>query len=311
MGMNTKPYKSPFGTPGTSWDLASWVRNKPFRTGDLTGPKLFYSPKLVRYFEHPAVAELPSAAKNRLLGHHLIRWLHFTEQVEDRIVIPAAVAIGGGRTGFEFPTEARRDAHVLKVDEAAHTLFSHDLGAQVGAVVGLAPAAVEHLLIRRIDERLASTDPARHDRIRFARSVATETLITGELGASAREPDVHPVVAAVIDDHAEDEARHTAYFLQMFGYAWDQLGPDEQVEFATEVAHGVADYIALDAAWLQVALAEVGLRDPVGVAATIAASPGRVADLRAAAAPTVGMLRAKGAVRDPRIVAVLESLGLV
>jgi hypothetical protein len=306
-----KPYKSPFGSPGTSWDLASWVRSKPFRTGGLSGPKLFYSPKLVRYFEHPAVAELPPAAKNRLLAHHLIRWLHFTEQVEDRIVIPAAVGIAAGGTGFDLPAQARRDAHVLKVDEAAHTLFSHDLGAQVGGLVGLAPSVIEHLLIRRIDERLAAAAPADHDRIRFARSIATETLITGELGASAREPDVHPVVAAVIDDHAEDEARHTAYFLQMFGYAWEQLGPDERVAFATEIAHGVADYIALDAAWLQVALDEVGVRDPAGVAATIAASPGRVADLRAAAAPTVGMLRAKGALRDARIVEALQRLGLV
>lgn len=110
------------------------------------------------------------------------------------------------------------------------------------------------------------------------------------------------------DDHAQDEARLTAYSLQLFGYAWQQLNTSERVEFATEIAHGVADYIALDASWLAAALHGVGVRDAAGAAASIAASPGRVVDLRTAATPTMAMLRSNGAFKAPRIVQAVEQL---
>jgi hypothetical protein len=67
-----------------------------------------------------------------------------------------------------------------------------------------------------------------HDIVVLLVVVVFETLVTATLTQIPKQRTVISTVRELVTDHAEDEARHSVFYSELFGYLWGQLDPKQR-----------------------------------------------------------------------------------
>lgn len=215
-------YKSRF----RDWHIRSSVRSKPPRGGegsDCAG-LLFFSPELVPLATHGLVVERGETAVHFALASHLLFHLEFTDTLENEIVTPAVYALAREACGVKLPEAMIDDARKIAVDEMYHALFATQLGADMAKAAGIAPPrSMRAAFLREFDATYRGAGPEIRNLVLFFFAAVSETLISETLSRVPLDDRVVPTVREVLLDHAEDEARHHAYFGQALSFVWPQM----------------------------------------------------------------------------------------
>ncbi|WP_433386937.1 diiron oxygenase [Micromonospora sp. KLBMP9576] len=224
VGDPDQPYRSPF----RNWHERASVRQAPRRVliDDETS---FFPPELVPVSRHPLVRALPAATFEEVLIQHLYRYLDFTARLEYLVVNRTVLGIARGSVGVDLPEEMRFDAYKMYCDEAYHTLFSVDLARQVRARTGIVPRLpAEPFFLARLGQILAELPERDRALAELLFVIVSETLISATLADLPDWKEVSTAVRGTIQDHAQDEGRHHAYFADFLRHMWRQLSPAER-----------------------------------------------------------------------------------
>jgi hypothetical protein len=208
------------------WESRAAVRAKPRRVlnEEREEGKLFFPPELVPVASHPIVAARGEAVVDEVLLQRLHVYLDFTAELEQMSINPVTQRISRRKVGFAVPAPMVEDAYKICTDEAWHAQFSDDLQRQLVAATGVEPTVpTEPQFFRRLRamEAEAPGEIAGLPSIFFA--IVSETLISSILSDIPRDERVVTAVRELVDDHAEDEGRHHAFFSKFFGCVWPQL----------------------------------------------------------------------------------------
>jgi hypothetical protein len=257
-GVRSRPHSSRF----EDWDERAAVRVKPLATitpGD-RARGLFFSPELVPAASHPLVLARGPTAVEKVLAYHLLTHLDFTDVLENEVVLPVAYMIGRERFGLRLPPNMAADARKIAVDEMHHALLATSLVAEIAALSGVAPMAVQRpAFILRLESILAETDLELRALVRFFFAVVSETLITGTLSQVPKDTRVMPGVRQMLRDHAEDETRHHAFFADALMQVWPQLRAHERALIGPLLPEFISLFITPDPMALGEALSQIGL----------------------------------------------------
>lgn len=218
----------------SNWDTTSGVRSLPRRLlgNDLSEGKKLFPPRLVPHLDHPLVADLDSAQRDRLLVRSLYQYLEFTIHIETSLVNSATIRIAKESLPMTVSDATRLDALKIYTDEAYHALFSMDLihqieGATKSPRVGSAASDA-----RAYDRgRQYAAEPLLLDYpilAELVQAVIMETAITSILSDIPNDDSIATVVRAVIADHARDEKVHHAFFSHIFRELWATLSQHQR-----------------------------------------------------------------------------------
>jgi hypothetical protein len=285
------------------WNEQSWIRSRPVRDEAFAG--LAFSPELVPLAQHESIAQDPGL-RERILAYRLLAHLQFTTVLELRHVNPACSLIAEGRAPVRLTEEQRLDALRIYCDEGGHALFVEILSAQVEAHFGIRRAVLgrprfDSLVEEIVEEHKgALSEPL----IRLLFASVSETLVTRILRDVPRDPLVAPVVAAVIGDHADDEARHGAYFRWYFDALWATLAPGEQERAASILPRLLWTFLGPDPALDRDVLRSLGLSDAEGWAIVGSIYPKEMVSemVCRAAAPTISLFARAGVFSSQRAI---------
>jgi hypothetical protein len=282
------------------WHESSWIRSKPVREEPISG--LPFSPDLVPLAAHPAIAQDP-ARQLAVLAYRLLSHLKFTTLLELNHVNPVCSALGQGKAHVSLTTEQRNDALKIYCDEGGHALFVELFSTQVERTYGLNRAAVGRPNFDRSLEKMIAEYQTRlsPDLLKLFFVTISETLVTKILNDVPHDPQVAPVVRAVIGDHAADEALHSAYFRSLFPVFWHHLTMPEQEELMRILPRFLWAFLEPDRPLDYCILRQLGLnaKDAEGILAEVYA-PEQVAHaVRQAAAPTLKMFAMAGVFELP------------
>lgn len=244
------------------WDTRASVRTKPLRSmpADEHVGKLFFSPEMVPIALHSLVADRGPEAVHRALVYHLLTHLDFTDTLENEVVAPVAYGLGRQELGFALPSEMRSDARKIAVDEMHHALFATALIRSIETAAGVQALAPRRpAFLRELDEIQACAPPELRPLLLFFFAVVSETLITGTLSRVPVDDRVVPTVRHILRDHAEDEARHHAYFSEALAVAWPQLTERHRAIVGPLLPRFILMFLTPDFLAIQDSLAAIGL----------------------------------------------------
>lgn len=204
--------------------LDAWYATASLRTpaGPLTldGDGAWFDPALQPHAAHAKVLGIGPECVASLLRRALVRYLDLTLALELDGVNPVASALARGHGPLDLSATQQRLALQLYCDEGFHALRAHELRDALGAGAAKAPA-----VLRRLDALLDEVAPEDREAVRFAFAVVSETTISASLRRLTKAGHVHPVVRAMAEEHANDEARHAAFFADAFRTWWGRLEP--------------------------------------------------------------------------------------
>jgi hypothetical protein len=255
--MDPDDYRSRF----TLWEERASVRRKPQRLLHATSSdQVYFPPELAPAVQHPLVVQRGSEAIRELLVYRLYDYLHFTTELEQLAVIPVTTQISRGRAGLELSGDMRLDAFKIVTDEAWHAQFSFDLMRQVERETGV---PIGRLGVPAFTSRL---DLIRHnlpDDVRGAEAllfaVVSETLISSILADIPHDQRLPVAVRDLVQDHAEDEGRHHAYFRDVLRRFWPALGQTAQRRVGPYLPEMIRAFLDPDYTALVAGMGRIGL----------------------------------------------------
>jgi uncharacterized protein (UPF0147 family) len=304
-------YRSRFGR----WDERASVRVKPRRILR-PGPagQVYFPPEHHPVVAHPIVTAHGEPLVRFLLIQRLYQYLHFTTELELHAVCPVASSISRGRVDLDVPEAVRRDAFKIVTDESWHAQFSYDLMRQVEAetavpVLTLGPPP----FVARLDGVAERLSPELRGAAEMVFAVVSETLITALLADLPHDRRLPAAVRHAVQDHAEDEGRHHAYFRYFLTLLWHALDARQRRELGPLLPEIIDAFLAPDRRAFARSLAAGGL--PASDVAQVLAETGPDstigADTRRAAAPTVRYFAEVGALDDPATRAAFAAANLL
>jgi hypothetical protein len=277
------------------WHERSWIRSKPMRKGPISG--LPFSPDLVPLSTHPAISSDQQKWMS-VLGYRLLAHLQFTTLLELNHVNPICSALAQGRAPISLTTEQRHDALKIYCDEGAHALFVETFSSQVEEHFGLNRAVIGRPNFDRVIEKIVSENATRlsPNLIRLFFVSISETLVTKVLKNVPHDPEVAPIVRAVIGDHADDEALHSAYFHNLFLQLWQNLATYEKEEMIQLLPQLVWAFLGPDHQFDYSVLRRLGFnaKDAEGILQEVYIPQEVGQGVRQAASPTLNMFEAAG-----------------
>jgi hypothetical protein len=298
------------------WDTRSSVRVKPrrlLRDEEAMG-RVYFSPELVPIAEHPLVRRFGPEAVRQLQVRQLYRYLDFTTQLELEVVNTVAKEIALGKAGVELPDVMREDAFKLCTDEAHHAYFSEDMKRQALASTGITPVeeGTPSFLVRlRGLQADLPSEMVSMSELLF--TVVSETLISSILAEIPKDPRVVTAVRQVVEDHAEDEGRHSAYFSQLFGCFWPHVTGAQRTALGPQLPHYILAFLEPDRSATRRALARLPLEDDEIEAVIDQTYPAATvaSNARDAARVTLHLFENHGVLDDPRIGDEFRACGLI
>ncbi|YAF94605.1 MAG: diiron oxygenase [Nodularia sp. CChRGM 3473] len=209
------------------WHETSWIRSKPIRQDAISG--LPFSPELVPLASHPLIVADYQRWIN-VLGYHLLAHLQFTTLLELNHVNSVCSALAQGKAPILLSTQQRNDALKIYCDEGGHALFVEDFSHQVEEAFALNRSVVGRPSFERVMEKIIAENQTQlsSELIKLFFVTISETLVTKVLKNIPHDPEVASVVREVINDHAVDEALHSAYFRNLFPLLWAHLSAYEK-----------------------------------------------------------------------------------
>ncbi|MEL7036007.1 MAG: diiron oxygenase [Cyanobacteria bacterium J06592_8] len=254
-----KSAKNSYDSPFDKWDEVSWIRSQPMKTGPIKG--LPFPPHLIPLASHPKIAE-NSEHWLQVLAYKLLGYLRFTTLLELNYVNPITAAIAAGRAPFKVTNEQRSDALRVYCDEGGHALFSEELAMKVEETFEL-----HHSMLGRprmeIDlEKILENNKSQisPELIKLFFVAISETLISKSLHQIPHDPQVDPLVRAVVADHADDEARHNLYYRRLFPIIWDSLPCYDKEEMGKILPSLVCAFLGPDKEFDYRVLRQIGFK---------------------------------------------------
>lgn len=291
-------YQSPLGR----WNESSWIRSKPLREGNIEG--LPFSPDLVPLAAHPAIAS-NSTHWVTVLAYRLLAHLQFTTLLELSHVNPVCSSLAQGHAPIFLSTLQRNDALRIYCDEAGHALFVELFSTQVEEAFGLNRSVIGRPHFDRIMEKIIAEHQTRLSPhlIQLFFVTISETLVTKVLNNVPHDPQVAPIVRAVVGDHAADEALHSLYFRGLFPILWQSLASHEQEEMGQLLPQLVWAFLGPDRQLEYSILWRLGFNanDSEGILEEVYVSSQIAKFVRRAANPTLKMFAAAGVLDDRTI----------
>jgi len=298
------------------WDTRSAVRAKslPVFTNERAGDALFFMPELVPAAGHPAVRALGPEAVRQALTLHLFEHLNFTDALENEVVTPVAYTLARGQLGFSLPPSMVTDARKIAVDEMHHALltggFIDDIAAQSGI---MPPPARRPTFLLALDEIKAAHDGSVRPLLALFFAIVSETLITGTLTKVPNDPRVVAGVRKILQDHAEDEARHRFYFAEVLARCWPQLTSSERAIVGPMLPRFITLFLSPDLLGVQALLHRLGLSasacERVIEEAYLPAGTGSA--IRSGSEAILRLMARAGVLDDPRTADAFHDAGLV
>lgn len=296
-----RTYRSRF----RDWNTHSAVRTKPLPSFSdrLTTDKLLFTPELVPTAVHPLVVSRGDEAVRRVLAYHLLGHLDFTDALENEVITPVTYMIGRRQLNLSLPAGMLADARKIAVDEMHHALFASNFIQEIAAASDvLAPQPRRPSFLRKLDEI-----KARHERdivplLMLFFAIISETLITGTLTRVPKDERVADGVRQVLSDHAEDEARHHAYFSDVLALCWPQLKPSQRAIIGPLLPRFIILFLAPDLLEVQDWLIQIGLSAPEAddVIEEAYCAPRTCASMQSNANATLRLMKRVGVLDDPR-----------
>jgi hypothetical protein len=244
------------------WDSLAGVRVKPRRKlaeEELMG-KVYFSTALVPIIRHPLVVELGPVINRQLVIQHLYHYLDFTAKFEIEVVNRAAQRIAFGKAGVKLPKEMLFDAYKIYCDEGFHSFFSADIRAQVEAATGIEPLPYNFReFLARLNRARKDVPPGMKQMSGLLIVIVFETLISSILNKIPKDNQVISAIREMVSDHADDEARHHAFFSNLFDILWPQLSKKQQAVLGPLLPHFIIKSLEPDYNAIRRRLASVGL----------------------------------------------------
>ncbi|WP_434561767.1 diiron oxygenase [Pseudomonas sp. R1-6] len=287
------------------YSLADWNRKAAVRAGkddyrlpdDLErqlSSRHWFPPAFIPYVEHPLVIHAGQSVAQRLAANHLVYFLDYTTMLEHRIVNRSVEALVHGELAVPIPTEMKTAALQLYTDEGYHALFSNEVAEQIAALYGIQdrPPA------RRIGRLLGviqKCPPPDRPLAWFLLGFVSETIIARELLTLTRNTLVCTVYR-MLKTHLQDEARHSRYFSEVFGYLWPILDATQHEWAARLLLDIIGLYFEPDIPWLMGSLASVGFEETASlqIVADIVPPHAHAARVRSGAVSTFAAMQRAG-----------------
>lgn len=320
-GFGRPAYRSQYRSPNDSIDhqrVGTHVAPPRFLlTEELAAGKTLFASDLERYVAHPHVAPLAadgSESKRQIEFLLLSAFNQMTEQLEHEMVNRVLLDIKYDTLGLSLPRELRRDAGIIYEEEANHARVAEDLTDQITRATGLVPPQFPRpAYFERVSALEAILGPPLDRLVKPLLVVATETCITGVLAKVPKDDRVLSVVREVIDDHARDEAKHSAYFTAVFTELWPRLPVEHRASLGPLLPNIVQAFLSPDRRTIQAQLAVLGLSRDKQREVLFEAYPEADVqrDIARSAAGTVALFRRFGVLDDPQSLEAFGEAGLL
>jgi len=205
------------------WDEVSWVRSKDRRIAPFSSNLDFFARQCTGLFSSPEVLTADPVVQRELLVLQLYNYLEFTVWLELGPVNEVCNLIRRPDFLAWLPTQMKDDALRIYVDEGAHAEMCRSLIVAVEDYNRVKSLKLKPSFLDVLDTLVKRELPDFHPLIKLFLVIISETLITGTLSKLPRDHTVQLAVREVVADHATDEGRHHAYFLQLFEYVWHRF----------------------------------------------------------------------------------------
>jgi hypothetical protein len=299
----------------SDWDSRAGVRAGPRRLLDeeATG-KVYFSTPLVPLIRHPLIVKLGPEAERSLLIYHLYSYLDFTASFEIEVVNRGAQRIAFGKSGIDLPGEMLFDAYKIYCDEAYHSLFSIDLKVQIEAATGIKALPYNFGdFLRRLRKAHAAVPSNLRGISGLLFVIVFETLISSTLNKIPKDEQVITAVRKMIADHADDEARHHAFFSSLLDVLWPQLSKRQKSILGPILPHFIIKALEPDYASIRRRLKLYDLR-PDEIDQVIEESypwPEVISGLRKTAGATLRLFERNGLFEDRETLEEFQRSGLI
>ena len=148
---------------------------------------------------------------SEFLNLQLQRYLYFTINLELLVVNPNLLRLAKQSRTLNLTDDENLAIHKMYIDEGFHALFCVDLVQQVEVMTNIKPKfKSEPSFMRKLKLMNNMANDEFISGILF--TCVAETLITSNLTDVTRQGDTPISVRHVMQDHAQDEARHHAFF---------------------------------------------------------------------------------------------------
>jgi hypothetical protein len=276
--------------------------------------KVYFSPALVPIMNHPLVEKLGPEAQRKLLIYHMYSYLDFTASFEVEVVNPGTKRIAQGKTGLDLPGEMLFDAYKIYCDEGYHSLYSVDVRLQVEAATGIKALPYNFgNFLRRLNK--AREDMPSHLRplSGLLMVILFETSISATLNKIPKDEQVVTIIRQMVADHADDEARHHAYFASLLELLWPQLSQRQKTRLGPILPHIVIKLLEPDYATIRRRLEVFDLR-PDEINQVMEESypwPEVIATIRKTAGAALRVLERNGLLEDSQTREAFQQSGLI
>lgn len=300
----------------SDWDSVAGIRIKPRRllAEEESMGRVYFSPALVPLIRHPLIVNLGSEVQRLLLIQHLYHYLDFTANFEIEVVNRGAHRIAFGKTGLDLPKAMLYDAYKVYCDEGFHSFFSIDIKHQVEAATGVKPLPYD---FNEFLNRLNSARKAVPSNLKQISALLTvivfETLISSILNKIPKDRQVISAIRDMVADHADDEARHHAFFSSLFDVLWTQLSKKHQSILGPLLPHFIIKSLEPDYNSIRRRLVFYDLR-PNEIEQIIAESYPQqevITGLKKTASATLRLFERNGLFEDSQTLDAFQSSGLL
>ena len=308
IGIAEAAYTSPFRT----WHSRASVRSKPRREIGEEEPRdhVYFPPELVPVSQHALVQELGADTVDRVLIQQLHTYLEFTSELEHGAVNPVTAMISRRRSGFDLPETMIEDAYKIYTDEAWHAQFSDDLQRQVASKTGVGPTMFEEPnFFRKLKAFQLDLVPDEQRLVMIFFTIVSETLISAILSDIPEDPRVVMAVRELVEDHAQDEGRHHAYFNRLLEFTWPRLNKSQRALIGPLLPEMILAFLEPDFVAIAGNLRACGLTaEQIDQVMTESYPPAMVSDgIRSASRATIRHFERVGVVEEPRTAEALEA----
>lgn len=231
----------------SNWSTQSSVRAGKMHTYRAVDGTRSFSPELIAVMSHPVLQNACDATRRSVETQRLFDYLHFTEELERRAVIPVCMDLAEAKVPFLVSRPLQRDASKIITDEAHHAECAADLTDQIADVTCVRPHRQgPPAFMKKLHAAEARFGGATRKLASLVFTSVSETLITGTLTRVPADTSVHPAIRSVIMDHARDEAKHHACFSDVIRIMWEQMGLQERDDIGPLFAEFIVAFLAPD-----------------------------------------------------------------
>ena len=231
--LNLEPDSIEYKSKLRNWYEEAGVRKferRLINTEEIKG-KLFFTPELVPISLHPKILSEDSIRREVLL-YHLLTYINFTNVLEHEMVNTVTKKIAQERTFYRVPQEMKLDAYKIYCDEAYHALFSEDVYQQLEQLSEYDFNFNGRRFRPSFEQKYYDIVMNLHGKdLQLAETlfvIVSETLITKTLVKVPKDNRVLTIVRDMMNDHAQDEAKHHDFFSQLLLILWSHFSKREK-----------------------------------------------------------------------------------